>query len=179
MVGNMRIVSSFNKILNCMVALLLVACQGLKIENDDADLLTKRQKRDEHIGKLFGEESIPVTGPAMTKTQEPGSSIAVNVYLWRSSLETVSFMPLKSVDPFGGVILTDWFTPDHTPNERLKVDILILDRELRVDGLKISVFRQKFENGHWIDLPVNQVTARQMEDTILTRARELKASAGR
>ena len=66
----------------------------------------------------------------------------MNAYLWRASLDTINFIPLVSADPFGGVIITDWYTPAETPNERMKVQITILDRELRADGVRVSVFKQ-------------------------------------
>jgi hypothetical protein len=175
----MRISKYAFKLLNLFPLLLLIACQGAKIENDDADLLNKNQKRDQHLGKLLGNDSISFGNSSRQKLDDPGSAIGVNTYLWRASLDTISFMPLKSVDPFGGVILTDWYTPSKTPNERIKVDIRILDRQLRVDGLKISVFRQKYDGSRWMDIPVNPSTARKLEDTILTRAREMKVNSGR
>ena len=158
--------------------LSLVSCNSVTVDNnDDTDLVNRRDKRDEPIGKLFG-DGLHFGDSASTTSSQPGSAIGVNAYLWQASLDTISFMPLKSVDPFGGVILTDWHMPQQTPNERIKIDIRILDRKLRVDGIKVSVFRQKYDNGRWIDLPTNRTTARQLEDTILTRAREMKVNAG-
>ena len=57
-----------------------------------------------------------------------GGGIGVNAYLWRGALETINFMPLASADPFGGLIITDWYQPPSAPDERLKVHVLILDR---------------------------------------------------
>ena len=39
-------------------------------------------------------------------------------------------------DPFGGVILTDWHTPNEAPSERFKLNVYILDRTLRADGVR-------------------------------------------
>ena len=83
-------------------------------------------------------------------------------------------MPLASADPFGGVIITEWYSPPNTPNERLKVTIYILDQRLRADGIRIAVFRQTRSNEGWVDSPVNPDTATKLEDSILTRARELR-----
>src|SRR5438445_3668103 len=80
--------------------------------------------------------------------------VGVNSLLWRASLDTISFMPLISADPFGGVIITDWYSPPQTPNERFKVNIYILGRALRADGIRASVFRQTNETGSWADAPV-------------------------
>lgn len=103
--------------------------------------------------------------------------IGVNNLLWRASLDTISFMPLVSADPFGGVIITDWYTPPATPDERFKVNVYILGRALRADGLRASVFRQQNQNGQWVDAPVALNTATDLENSILTKARELRAAS--
>lgn len=106
-----------------------------------------------------------------------GAGVGVNSYLWRATLDTVSFMPLASADPFGGVIITDWYSPPETPNERFKVNVFILGRELRADGVRCSVFRQKRDaNGQWVDAPVEQKTGTDIENAILTRARQMRLS---
>jgi len=100
----------------------------------------------------------------------------VNSYLWRASLDTVSFMPLASADPFGGVIITDWYTAPEKPDERFKVNIFILDKQLKAAGIKVKVFRQTGKNGDWKDSTVADGTAAQMEDAILNRAREIRVA---
>ena len=104
-----------------------------------------------------------------------GAGIGVNSFLWRASLDTMSFMPLSSADPFGGVIITDWYSPPETPDERFKMSIYILDRRLRADGIRVAVFRQQRtpERG-WTDAKVNAETGIQLENAILTRARQLR-----
>jgi hypothetical protein len=105
------------------------------------------------------------------------SGVGVNSYLWRATLDTVSFIPLASADPFGGVIITDWYSPPDNPNERFKVNVFILGRELRADGVRASVFRQaKDASGQWADAPVDQKTGTDLENAILTRARQMRLS---
>jgi len=103
--------------------------------------------------------------------------VGVNTYLWHATLDTLSFMPLASADPFGGVIITDWYSAQQDPAERMKVTIYILDRRLRADGIKIAVFRQTHTDQGWVDASVNPDTATKLEDAILTRARELRLAA--
>lgn len=104
----------------------------------------------------------------------PGAKIGVNAILWRASLDTVSFMPLASADPFGGVIITDWYSNPDAPNERFKITIYILDKRLRADAVKVSFFRQAKQGGRWVDAQVGAESARRIEDQILTRARQLR-----
>lgn len=122
---------------------------------------------------VFGEGGLSLFGDK--KKKDDGSTgIGVNSYLWRASLDTVSFMPLASADPFGGVIITDWYIAQEKPNERFKVNIFILDKQLRSDGVKVKVFRQVKKGGNWVDSTVADNTGPQMEDAILTRARQLR-----
>ena len=127
---------------------------------------------------IFGEGGLFSSGSSKTKNSE-GPGIGVNAYLWRASLDTVAFMPLASADPFGGVILTDWYSPPESPQERFKANILIMDRTLRADGLKVALFRQeKKQSGEWVDAPTDAKAAIEMENAILTRARQLRINAG-
>ena len=105
-------------------------------------------------------------------------TLGVNSYLWHATLDTLGFMPLASADPYGGVIITDWYSAPQNPDERMKLTIYILDRRLRADGLKVAVFRQtRAAGGVWADAQVNPETATKLEDAILTRARELRLAS--
>lgn len=101
---------------------------------------------------------------------------ASNPYLWRASLDTLQSMPLASADPYGGTIIYDWRSFEAAPNERIKATVYILDSRLRADGVKVSVFRQVNQDGTWVDADADPDTGIQLENAILTRARNLKAS---
>ena len=96
----------------------------------------------------------------------------VNAYLWRGTLDTLAFMPLVSADPFGGVIITDWYVPPATPDERFKVNAYILSKQLTADAIKVSVFHQVQQDGQWVDAPADPSTASGLEDRILAQAAE-------
>ena len=104
--------------------------------------------------------------------------IGVNAFLWRATLDTISFMPLLSADPFGGVIITDWYAPPETPDERFKMTVYILTRALRSDGVQVTVFRQeRGADGAWEDRATNPGTAISLEDKILDRARQIRTAS--
>jgi hypothetical protein len=127
-------------------------------------------------GSILGESTM-VFGNAKTKpgdTAGGGGALGVNAYLWRGALDTLSFMPLASADPFGGVIITDWYTPTAANGERFKATAYILGRELRSDGVRVAIFRQVLQNGQWVDSPVSAVTVGEIENKVLSRARELR-----
>ena len=106
-----------------------------------------------------------------------GPAIGVNSYLWRATLDTLAFMPLSSADPYGGVVITDWYVNPEKPDERFKCTVYILDTRLRADGLNVTVFKQvKDANGAWIDSTTADQTSTDIENSILTRARQLRLS---
>jgi hypothetical protein len=105
------------------------------------------------------------------------AGIGVNAYLWRASLDTLAFMPLLSADPYGGVIITDWYINPEKPDERFKATVYILDTRLRADGLNVTVFKQvKGADGAWADAASSGQTSVDIENSILTRARQLRLS---
>jgi len=148
--------------------------------------LSKPYERDTVFGPggldLFG-------GGGDQQPGEGGGGIGVNSFLWRASLDTIAFMPLTSADPFGGVIITDWYTPPEAPDERFKVNVYILAKALRADGIEVSVFKQRraltgagdgtdgTAAGAWTDIPVEEQVSTDLEDAILTRARQLRMAA--
>ncbi|CAN5169515.1 DUF3576 domain-containing protein [soil metagenome] len=105
------------------------------------------------------------------------TTIGVNSYLWRATLDTVGFMPLLQTDSNGGVILTDWYANPNAPGERMKLTVSILDKELRADALQVGASRQVLQGGQWIDQPVQAATTQKIEEIILTRARDLRQRA--
>ena len=102
------------------------------------------------------------------------SQIGVNTYLWKASLDTLSFMPLLQADSNGGVIVTDWYVNPNQPAERMKMTVTILDADLRADAVRVSPQRQVLSSGNWVDQPVQAATAQKLEDIILTKARDLR-----
>ncbi|MBB3034198.1 DUF3576 domain-containing protein [Alteriqipengyuania lutimaris] len=105
------------------------------------------------------------------------TTIGVNSYLWRASLEAVSFAPLLQADSAGGVIVTDWYANPENPGERVKLTVSILDQDLRADALRVAASRQVNQAGNWVDAPVQAATVQKLEDIILTKARELRRQA--
>jgi len=120
-----------------------------------------------------GKNSRPKADLAASKV----TTIGVNSYLWRASLDTLSFMPLVQTDSNGGVIVTDWYANPRNPGERVKVTVTILDQDLRADALRVATSRQISQGGNWVDAPVQAATVQKLEDIILTRARDLRRSA--
>lgn len=159
---------------------LLAACSGADVEEPEPYVTDRRDQIREQYGSvftgdegtfnLFGGEDDGVNGTA------PGG-VAVNPFLWRASLETIDFMPLNQTDPFGGVIITDWYAPPESPDERFKLNVYILGTSLRADGIKVAVFRQTRSETGWVDAQVDPETATGIEDNILARARELRVAS--
>jgi hypothetical protein len=132
-------------------------------------------------GSLEVKSTVRPEGHRRVFTREgagAGRQIAVNGFLWRAALDSTAFMPLVSADAYGGAIITDWYTPPETPNERFKLTVLVQGAELRSDGVKVTVFKQKRDKkGNWTDAKVAQNTGFDFENVILARARNLREQA--
>lgn len=167
------------KTLLILAALFTLSACDDKLTAPDTPQSAK-DARKEGRGKLTGDDGFLLFGRSDKDKEAAASPLGVNSYLWRATLDTLSFMPLASADPFGGVIITDWYEDPKSPGERYKVNAIILDKTLRADGVKITLFKQvKDAKGVWSDQQVEEKRARQVEDTILTRARQLKIGQGR
>jgi len=173
---------AFNIIATIAVVTLIAACGHVDSQakyptadrDDHANANDIYAKPDSILGKdglglgLFGHKK---------EGEDAGATgIGVNSFLWRASLDTVAFMPLASADPFGGTILTDWYAPPDAHGERYKLNVLILDKRLRSDGVQVKVFKQTFQRGAWRDDAVPAGMGRKIEDAILTRARQLRVA---
>ncbi len=164
-------------ILTASVALIaLTACDKIKTE---AKYPTSNNREYSQDGNdIYSENKGIFGGGGLLGSNKDKNSnsvgISVNSFLWRASLDTISFMPITSADPFGGTILTDWYTAEGSENERLKVNVFILTRELRSDGLRVRVFKQIRKKNGWVDVDAAPETSRQLEDAILTRARQIR-----
>ena len=134
---------------------------------DQGDIYSERES-------IFGEDGLRLFGGGDDKPS--GDAITVNSFLWRASLDTVSFMPLTTVDPFGGVIITDWYSDEGTPDERYKLNVFVIGSQLRSDAIRVSAFQQKRRRGEWVDVTVDPKIATKIEDAILTRARQIRVA---
>lgn len=145
---------------------------GLERNTGDANDIYNKQQG------IFGtDDGISLFSTKRDKEEATADSgIGVNSFLWRATLDTVSFMPISSADPFGGVVLTDWYQPDVEKGERFKVNVFILGRQLRSDGIRVRAFKQKLSGDSWVDAKISEDTATKLEDTILTRARQLRVA---
>ena len=109
--------------------------------------------------------------------EQQQAGVGVNAFLWRAALDTVSFMPLASADPWGGVINTEWYSNPEKADERFKATVYILDTRLRADGVTVSVFKETKTADGWQTAPVDPSTGIAIENAILTRARQLRLSS--
>ena len=120
----------------------------------------------------FGEGSNKSSGDATASIGFP-----INPYLWKGSLETISFMPLTSADPFAGIIITDWYTEGSENNQRCKLNIYIKGVELKTDNLKVNSFCQILnEDNNWIDQKVDTKNNIKLENAILNKAKKIRLS---
>jgi uncharacterized protein DUF3576 len=158
----------FRKIILIAAIFSLSGCKGSNIEYKYPKIKEDRDM-ERMTSVITGDEEGLVFGGSSKKASMP-----VNVHLWRASMDTVSFMPLMSTDSTGGTIITDWYIDPKSPNERFKFTIMILSENLRVDALKVTMFKQIKQGENWVSAKPSTSMVNQMEDTILSKARDYK-----
>ena len=163
----------------CAAALILTAC-GLSDAEQNYPRSEGTRNNPNPTGEretIFGPGGLNIFGSGKSDRADStgGSGIGINSFLWRASLDTLSFMPLNSADPFGGVIITDSNSTSDNPDERFKLTVYILDRRLRADGIRVAGYRQtRDQSQRWLSADVAEDTAVQLENAILVRARQLR-----
>ena len=113
-----------------------------------------------------------------TSSQITNLGMPINPYLWRASLNTISFMPLSSTDPFAGTIITDWYTAETNLGERCKLNIFINGKDLKTSNLKVSSFCQTLKENQWVNMPSKNEENTKLENVILNEAKKLKLTSG-
>ena len=149
-------------------ALLLSSCSGLKT--------TPVEEPQEPVSIITGKAGGLKLSDFDSKESSPGDSLPVNALLWRAALDIASFVPLDDVDTFGGSIVTEWHHPKDRPNQRLKLTMFVIGRELRSDAITVRAYIQKRSSNEWVDAGRDEALGRKLENLVLTRARELRAA---
>jgi hypothetical protein len=165
------------KLLSLCVILLCSACSpdvkraGAPIDSDDRHKLT--------FGSLLGDDFFTFGGPKKKQDNQPTASPSakVNPFLWRSSLETLSFMPLASADIHSGLMVSDWYVDESKAAERIKITIHFMDSQLRADSIKLHAHKQILKNNQWISKGDDENLSAQLEDIIIKHARNLKVKS--
>ena len=136
---------------------------------------------------ITGEEKTPgifskdsTKGISLTdlfNPQSSGTSVNVNGYLWRASLNVLSIAPLISTDALGGTIISDWYINKNIKNKRIKIMAYIKTSELRSDGISVIVHVQKLKNNIWNETYTDDKLASLIENSILNEARNYRTNA--
>ena len=157
----------------------IISRSGTKVNSANNKELAMREAetRNSTGGGLFGKDGIDIFSTDRNKEQEGGFAtvgMPINPYLWSASLETLSFIPLSSADPFGGTIFTDWYSTQANENERCKINVFISGAELKTQNLRVSSFCEIFKNNKWVGVTTNNRDNIDLENAILNKAKKLK-----
>ena len=150
-------------------ALLLTSCSGIET--------TPVEEPKEPVSIFTGKPGGIKLSDLGSKETSSSDGLPVNALLWRAALDISSFVPLDDVDTFGGSIVTEWHQPKDTPNQRLKLTMFVVGRELRSDAITVRAYIQNRRGTEWVDAGRDEALGRKLEDLVLTRARELRAAA--
>ncbi|MBO6468396.1 MAG: DUF3576 domain-containing protein, partial [Pelagibacteraceae bacterium] len=138
--------------------------------------LADAENRLKSGGGLLGKKGLSLGEINKSEKTTATIGLPINPYLWKGSLETIDFMPLASVDPFAGIIITDWYANQGAPNERCKINIFIKGYEMKTDNLKVNSFCQSLSNGQWVDIKNNIDNDAKLENAILNKAKKIRLS---
>ena len=155
----------------------IISRSGTKVNSANNKELAMREAETRNAtgGGLFGKDGIDIF--STEKKQERGFAtvgMPINPYLWSASLETLSFIPLSSADPFGGTIFTDWYSTEANENERCKINVFISGAELKTQNLRVSSFCEVFKKNKWVGVTTNNQNNIDLENAILNKAKKLK-----
>jgi hypothetical protein len=160
------------------VIALVTGCSSVSEMDTKAEYpKSPEDERRARSGSLTG-DGLVLFGKSDDDANSSGGNagIGINSYLWRATLETLSFMPMASADPFGGVIITDWYEDPKNKGERFKVNVVIVDKKLTANAVNVSVFKQLYTGGGWRDSEPSETVAIDLENKILTKARSLRVA---
>ena len=140
------------------ISLFLLSCSSnneVPTEKSEPGLFSKDAKKGVSITDFINKDPFG------------DKSFYVNSFLWRASLDVLSFAPFQSTDAFGGILVTEWYKKD---DKQIKLIATIQSRELRSEGIKLKVFIKNKNN----EISEDIILAQKIENLILTKARTLR-----
>lgn len=159
-----------------LITLTLSACGGGSFFKrsgmpSDQDLQSRQTARAQQAALKAHEDRVKdekgsTIWDLFTNSQDPNTTVQVNKYLWQASLDVLNFLPIETVDPFTGVIVTGYGAPPGG-GRAYRATIYISDPALDARSLRVSLQGRGGAS-------VSPETQRAVEDAILTRAREIR-----
>lgn len=143
--------------------LLLAACGNLERKQDIP--ISQKEERQFNFGSLT-DSGIKLFDFGSN------SNTHVNLPLWRASLDVLNFTPIAVSDPVGGIITTEWYSPNEQHN-RYKVSVRITSQQLKPDAISVSIFKETQKNTKWIVCEKSKSKETELEKLIFNRAKEL------
>ena len=155
-----------------LTTLLLASCSNV-------DMTPQTQADEGPVSIITGKSGGWSLSDMMNQSESQSTALPVNAILWRASLDIAALLPISDVDTFGGTIVTEWYSLPEKPNERIKLTIFIVGRELRSDAVRVVVNVQTRDGlqDNWGNNFRDLEFSRRLEDLILNRAREIRAKS--
>ena len=183
------IINAFKIYISKLLMMLLIlpiiySCSSIKTKTERQDIndiiYSKRQQAERKVAEAGGGSLMSnlFGGNSSRKSSSNVNQLSINPHLWKASLEVLSStMPLASVDSNSGIIITDWYNLKNKSNERVKISVLVSTQELRADGVKVSIFKQKLTSNSWSNIKVDPIIVQKLERKIIKRAGSLANSS--
>jgi len=165
-----------------VISTVLVCCLVIGCGAREAVYPESTDAATAESGSIFnvfsGNDARQNNGTPNEGTPTKPRGLSVNADLWRATLDTLSFLPLASADPTSGVVISDWYNDPKIADERFKITVIISGLDLRADALRVTLMREKKQGARWSTMAANKIVARQLENIILTRARDFRIARG-
>ena len=162
------------RIFSIFLTFFLISCSSVPVdpvtgERKTYELDEKKRIRDniEKGGGIFGDIG--------KSSKETTFSFGTSNVLWRATLKSLEFMPLASIDYSGGVLVTDWYSENANPQEKIKIMVRFLSNELRTDSVVVIAHKMNCNTqGVCSTTILNEKFNESIKDTIINTARLIK-----
>ena len=174
-------------LISSLLLIFFISCAQIQSLQDKPEETYKTEKQRATAEKMKREDiNLPTgstlldEGSGFTLRGVLGMDDPLDTYVesitFNVALDKINFMPLISVDSMSGVIVTDWYSLDDGQN-RIKINIRIVDQEMSDESLVVSLFTQSFNDDRWIDQGINSEQSLKIKESILSSARSLKIAS--
>ena len=132
--------------------------------------MNERERIKQNVEKGGG-----IFGEIGKSSKDTTFSFGTSNVLWRATLKSLDFMPLASIDYSGGVLVTDWYSENANPQEKIKIMVRFLSNELRTDSVVVIAHKMNCNaQGVCSTTILNEKFNDSIKDTIINAARLIK-----
>ena len=160
-------------IIAILLSFLTIGCSTFKKDKDTANGLENKKKViNPNVQEKTRQAADKGGVMGAFKKNDNNFQFATSNILWRSSLSTLDFVPLATVDYAGGVIITDWYS-DGNSNEEIKITVQFLSSDISAASIAVKTYKRKCENNRCKNSNGSEKLNKSLKNNILANARKI------